>query len=397
MKQVVKMTIIICVLFIMGVAWVFWLQKSPNLPFSSQNPDENGVKALYLFYQKRGEKVQTWEEKYSDLPKGTGSTLYIAHPTKSLPDESEIQKLNAWMKRGNQVVLISLGHSEWTKAFQFTTQVCSDEEKVKAIATDRSQKWLADMYTLEWPHQECVANLGDSDRIIALNAQDEPLIVKRDVGDGRILYVPEPYFIQNEALDHVDHIAFFLWVVTDWNRTIYFDETIHSFFGELAERDENYASDGNGEDLTSENNAIQTPSWLSFILFLDAQVWFVIIQACILIILWFYAKGKRFSRPRYEKVKLSRDAMEYVEGLAHRYQKSNLRNDIVRTAFNQLNEQLNGLDSEGIREKYGSSDYDTYQKLSSKVNEISKFTKPISQSEMLAILQTIDRLRKEHA
>jgi hypothetical protein len=318
-----------------GLVWFEWATISEKLPWSSQNPEPTGVKALSEFLSERGIPAKPWENDDQNLPPGTGNTLMMVNPQTKKPDSVQIRSLSRWMSEGNQVVLWSSPDSDWSKALQFSGQSCQVSEEYVKVNPQFHQEWLDEVQFLNWKNSKCIAP-GKGIIPVLKDDQSHVLVAFKRVGQGRIVYVPDPALISNQNIDKADHIALLLWMVSKpFQEAVWFDETIHPLFGKWEQ-----PSKQANEPPPIQDDSISEPSAGTFLAALGMNGGFVLLQIVLFMLLWLFARGKRFASPRMELVTEKRDSLEYIHALARLYRRSNLRIEALLYMKEQLHLEI---------------------------------------------------------
>ncbi|MBA4496383.1 DUF4350 domain-containing protein [Paenactinomyces guangxiensis] len=391
--------VIVCGLIAISLSkWVSFPSKKP---YSAQNPKELGVKALYLLFEKRGKKVGLWESEYEQLPSEKQDTLIVISPSES-PSPSDLQSLTKWIEKGNQLVLWASIDSKWVKAFQFNGVPCytsAEPRRVRAVVDD---PWLKEIKELDWPSQECAVS-SNKDKKILLDEENHTLVVKRKVGNGSIIYIPDVSLVTNLRIDKADHLALPLAFVENRPGKIWFDETIHSWSAKPINPPSSSPNSSSQQESAEPELPEISPSFFSL---LNSDGWFILLQLVIFIVFWLYAKGKRFAAPRFESVKETRDGLEYVEAMARWYHRSGIRKETLLSQHNGLREHIlqtfhlpKDISEESLLqhiEQFMGNEYrQTYQNLSKIIAQVVFSKKRISHAVFVEWSVTIAQLRRE--
>jgi hypothetical protein len=152
------------------------------------------------------------------------------------------------------------------------------------------------------------------------------------VGKGRILYVPDVTLIENQNVDKADHLSLLLWMISDFKKAVWFDETVHSWLAGSSQPPDNPKQMDNG--------GIHEPSVGDFFSLIRVNGWFVLIQLGLFVFLWLFARGKRFAAPRREGVKEKRNALEYIEAMARWYQRLKLEKELLLHMHDSLRKEI---------------------------------------------------------
>jgi hypothetical protein len=302
---------------------------SRHVPFSVESPDRLGTKALFSLYQKRGVKATTWDGNEDSLPDTGGNTLHIIFPMNKPPSATEREKLLAWVGKGNRIVLWAPLESNWPEAFGFRSNPCPGPI-MRPVHTKSMDPWLKQMALVKWTSQQCVSP-GRQDRPLLTDQNNDPLVVSRQQGSGQIIYIPDPFLITNQNLDQADDFALPLSFAEEKSGTVLFDESVHPWPPQPVNGPQPSAQSAGGD---------KEPGMPTLFELLAHDGWFVFLQLVLLIILWLYARGKRFGAPRLEKVVKKRDALEYAEAMARWYRHARIRKETLLQMYGQLRQEL---------------------------------------------------------
>lgn len=256
----------------------------------------------------------------------------IIHPQEKAPDQEKINQIRQWVERGNRVVLWAPVESDWTKAFQFHGFACleSVEKQVISMVTD---PWLSEIKRVSWASGGCVRKEPHQENVL-VNHQFYSLMVKQKLGQGEIYYIPETEMLMNSQIHAHDNLYLPI-AVAEWTKgRIWFDETVHPW-------PPNMGSDSNPSAEPNSDHEREEPTQLPTVFDLfTLEIWVILFQILLLIFLYLYAKGKRFSAPRFESKTEKRDAMEYIEAMATWYQRAELRKEVLKESRQRLTREL---------------------------------------------------------
>lgn len=399
MKQSKTWLIITAViLFCLLVAYALsqWFSIPSKVPYSGENPKETGVKALYLLFEKRGKEVDVWESSYHELPESSQDTLFVIAPQTDAPSQDEVQKIENWVKKGNQLILLSPTESPWTKAFRFSGKPC-EYSGTRSAVSPTNDPWLSQLQQIDWSTDQCIALDEQTEPYII--DEDDTLVATKKLGEGRILYSPDVEFVTNQKIDQEDHIAIPLSFVEEKSGTIWFDETVHPWPPRLLNPPANAYADsmeGRGE----------RESEKSFFSLLRSDGWFFLLQVLIFVVLFLYARGKRFAAPRFEKVEEQRNALEYVDAMARWYHRSRLRKETLLVQHHELQQHIletfqlpKNISEQALHqhlEHYlGESYRQTYEELAKAIVSTVYSKRKISHASFIEWSVTMTQLRRE--
>ena|GEM_PF-3568361 len=372
------------------------MPKQNPSSFSAENSKPDGTKALYRFYQVRGYQVKLWKQNYRKLPSTSGDLLMIIGPQAKAPNEQEIKALYDWVRRGNKVVLWSPMESEWTKRFQFEGMSCLKKYKRQVYSSEKS-KWFQRTKIINWPTGQCVLPASDHQDVL-VDEENYSLMIKKMLGKGEIYYTPETEILINQQIDQEDHMQFSLAIADKASGTIWFDESVHP-----GPQSHNQA--GNNGFSNKSETSIHKKDPPSIFAYLNLDVWLVLIQILLCVLLYLYLKGKRFAAPRREWKKEKRNSLEYVEAMARWYQRSNMRKEVydhfrlrlekeLMEALQIPKHQFSQVGFEKINHFLGKDYQMRYKKWATPV-ALEKGSKRLSLSLFLQATLEVLRLRKE--
>lgn len=316
----------------------------------------------------------------------------IVGPQVESPNQQTYQVLMDWVRKGNKVVLWSPVESDWTNRFGFEGVSCPESNKKQVLSLEKGV-WFQRTKRINWPSGQCVLpELTHED--VLIDSQYHSLMVKKRVGQGEVYYTPETEILINNQIHREDHMQLLLGIVEGISGTIWFDESVHPWPPRLQPNLHNQESDFSEEEF-------QPPPTIFEFLNLDG--WMVLLQLILVLFLFLYRKGKRFSKPRGEWKQRKRNALEYVEAMARWYDRPDLRNELLKQLSKKLKGELfqtlrisNHYSEQFVLEKveqYLGREYQSrYKKI---VSETANWNHKTSSSLFLKSMIEIQRLRKE--
>lgn len=324
---------IVCIGLLIGFAAMLASQQTSNhkAPLSAENPEPEGIKALYRFYEVRGYKVGLWKRDYQQLPNSSGDLLMIVGPQAEVPNEQDYQALMNWIRKGNKVILWAPSESDWTERFQFQGMSCPQSMKRRVFSIE-SSVWFQRTKQINWPSGQCVLPTIEHEDVL-VDHQSYTLMIKKKMGKGEIYYTPETEILMNHQIDQEDHMQLLLAIAERSSNMIWFDESVHPWPPRLQS---NFQT--NQSTHSSDESSVDPPPTVFDLLNRDG--WLILIQILLLVFLFFYMKGKRFASPRNEWKQKKRNSFEYVEALARWYHRSNLRKEVFDEFRKRLREEL---------------------------------------------------------
>ncbi|SFJ50010.1 DUF4350 domain-containing protein [Thermoflavimicrobium dichotomicum] len=363
------------------------LHPRNNQPYSTENPKPDGLKALYLLYQKREIQVDLWRSPYTELPDSSNQeTLFIIDPQVDAPKGEQLQSLLRWVEKGNRIVLWEPKDSEWLQTFQFELEDCLSEGLVREVVAKEGNPWLKQMTRLQWPGA-CIAPYKNTEPVLE-DRDGHILIAKRTVGKGSIYFIPESLLITNNNIDKADHVA--LPLAWTQNGKVWLDQTVHPLF-DVSSPEEPAPSAGQ-----------PSPNFFSM---LKEDGFLILLQILLVLLGWLYARGKRFAAPRYEMVQEERNALEYVEAMAKWYtrakvwkeallaQQATLRREVIETLHLPV-QTTDDILYQRVEQYMGSSFRQRYEHLAERIRQ-AQTQKRISPDVFVKWSIEMDQLRKE--
>lgn len=148
-----RRSIVFGMLALAGVLVALGLLSRPqtNRP-TVESPRPAGLRALYLYLERRGAPVEIWKRSSTELGRAQRGTLVVAAPFTVGYSDEETAALNAWVSRGNRLVLLVSSARPWLgddalhEALGLVTERESDEAPLSWAAW---QRWAKDPVVLE--------------------------------------------------------------------------------------------------------------------------------------------------------------------------------------------------------------------------------------------------------
>ncbi|WP_026567407.1 DUF4350 domain-containing protein [Bacillus sp. UNC41MFS5] len=241
--------------------------------YESESPAPNGVKAFYT-YTKKENKGKLWRHSPDLLSSGLDQQLLIMVEPSISFEKEEIKAYINYMKAGNTILLLQTNPQGM---FDIKTTATNSSESLR-VNTQDGTSFRAQVNT----NLRLQSRKGDR---VLLSDQDGPIAVKRSIGKGQLIVGITPEWMTNGNLLKKDHLPLLLYLFNqEKSDSLLFDEYIHG-----------------------EENASSV--WNVY------PMWFLVlvIQMILLLILWLWAKGKRFGPifvPREESVRFSDEGLK---------------------------------------------------------------------------------------
>lgn len=247
---------------IVVLSWI--LPSSTYPPYSTYSTAANGHKALYMLLEKLEFEVNRIHKLIPTEGQGT-MILFGSHNM----TKGEATKLRQWVKRGNQLVLVTDQANPLTEEFNIDWDqgVLSGKQTVRS-----THPLLKDVFQVELSQAgvlERKAGLGEKDKsIVDLGSADEFLWIIQE-GGGQVVVVTDTRVFTNRQLAKADNLILLLNILRNQpSKQIWFNELV------------------NGMSKTEmARKSMAGPLGL------------VLVQLAIAVLVLFYYLGKRFGRP----------------------------------------------------------------------------------------------------
>lgn len=105
-------------------------------PLSTET-NVSGLLALKRWLEGEGARVETLEDDWTALPKGTGHVLLAHSPTRRFVSAAERRALHAWVRSGNRLVQVDFGNEEFAPS-RISSLARLLEEAPGLVLEDRS-------------------------------------------------------------------------------------------------------------------------------------------------------------------------------------------------------------------------------------------------------------------
>ena len=329
-------------------------EKTPDIEFSPNrstfNAGATGTQAFYTLLSETGRKVVRWQEPPAALltAKANKPAVFVVIGTiKRQFTQPEIEELLRWVSDGGRLVLIDRDPptelvtttENWKISFSPVqlAQVDPSEQKqmigetaavkpiqpsvftqsVNAIQPSR----FAASIDFERVSADDIESAGELAPVVHFAAGEKNLVVDAPLGNGRVVYLADPYVVSNGGIELVDNAQLAINLVAAGAGMVAFDEYHHG-----------YGNDGN--------------RLLQF--FAGTPVIAIFLQAGILIAFVFFSQSRRFARPvpEVEPDRLSK--LEYVAAMAELQARTNAYDLAIENIYHEFRRRITrffGLDN----------------------------------------------------
>ena len=257
-------------LFTFFIFLLFEEEPAEYPPYVSDSPAPMGTKAFYRFLEEEYPNVERLESMSRSLPTNEKNGLLIMIEPPLFSEQAAQEAYQSYVEAGNTIVLLKRNPDGM---FNLNTTFAKAINE-QAIILDGIGNYQARVQS----SNRLVAK--ETDEVLLMDESDEPIAVKRTIGDGTLLVMTEPDWLTNQLILEHDHLAIVLSLI-DFSAysSIKFDAYTYGTAGSLS--------------------AISVyPKWLLV----------AILQILILTVLWLGLKGKRFGpviEPREATVRFS--------------------------------------------------------------------------------------------
>jgi hypothetical protein len=214
---------IVFVLLIVGVAF-FGGEPGEKVDVpSSYSTASGGAKAAYLVLTESGYRVQRWERRIIDLPKG--ATLVLADPQEA-PTRDEREALRNFLWDGGRIVATGMFAGTFLPENESVPDMllAMTWKKVSAVAPSaitRAAPEITMAPQARWPsYSQAYALYGDGDEVV---------VEKYPYGRGDVLWWAAATPLTNAGLKEPGNLEFLLACLGDTKAPILWDEYIHGY------------------------------------------------------------------------------------------------------------------------------------------------------------------------
>jgi hypothetical protein len=323
---------------------------------SSYNAGPTGVRAFYQLLEDSGARVSRWRESYTQLSDhADGASLIAVGPfaADSWWTPSETRALRSWVSSGGQLLLISRNPSEefgdrmlrstsladnddWGKSPEELIDPEGDKLIQQPTALTRGTKDLAlsrlatrlkieplpltPTATPTPNATEIIEELEDENKLAApvihLGDSKGAVLADFDYGDGRVIFLSDPFIVANNGIARGSNLTLALNLVNALSaegRQIYFDEAHHGY------------------------RETRNPL---FVYFRGTPVLWVLGQVLLIALLIAYTAGRRFARPLPLAPVDRHSPLEFVGSMANLQQLARARDLALENIYPRFRAQL---------------------------------------------------------
>jgi hypothetical protein len=370
MKPLSKIRAWMWLIILLSLFLVFsYLSYSPKPQYYpdyvTNSPSPTGVKAFYTYIEK--EKAgERWNHTPELLKATVDRQLLVMVEPSFIPEKAEMNAYIRFMKAGNTIVLLQ---NNPQGMFDVKTGSVEPNKEMK-IYTQEHTSYHAEI-------DSAVRLQTEKEDQVLLSDQAGPIAVKKSFGKGHLIVAVTPEWMTNDSLLKKDHLPLLFYLLNEEEaNTILFDEYIHG-----------------GENASTFWNVY--PMW--FLL--------LVLEGILLMVLWLWAKGKRFGpifEPREASIRFSDEGIHalaawYLRG--KRYHDSiKIQADYIKLVLKETwqipyNREWKDLSSTFEKKWTGLSAYEINSFLTGLVTILEK--EKITKQEYLLWSKKLDELRRE--
>jgi hypothetical protein len=325
---------------------------------SSYNAGPTGARAFYQLLEDSGARVSRWRESYDQLSAhAAGASLIVIGPfmADSWLNPSETRALRRWVSSGGQLLLISRNPSEefgdrmlrsasvakdgdWEKSPENLVDPESNQLIQQPTALTRGTKDLAlsrlatrlkiepspltptPTATPTPKATEIIEVLEDENKLAApvihLGDSKGAVLADFDYGDGRVIFLSDPFIVANNGIARGSNLTLALNLVNALSaegRQVYFDEAHHGY------------------------RETRNPL---FVYFRGTPFLWVLGQGLLIALLIAYTAGRRFARPLPLAPVDRHSPLEFVGSMANLQQLARARDLALENIYPRFRAQL---------------------------------------------------------
>ncbi|RXZ76674.1 DUF4350 domain-containing protein [Paenibacillaceae bacterium] len=222
-------------------------------PYVSSSAAPDGVKALYTLLQEKKLPASQWKKPWRALPGTANQTMVVIEPHNV--SDQEMEEMDAWVKRGNHLLLFSSNPYYWDHVLlEYREKPSRDNSTVKADdgtqPEDMGNEQIGEPEPVRVPAPVAVTDLLRPDNDAPLSALVETRIrIKEEhgieplltdelgiiaaqfaAGDGSISVFLTPEWTRNDQIAQHAHFEL-IWPYLQQNNggALWFDEYHHGF------------------------------------------------------------------------------------------------------------------------------------------------------------------------
>lgn len=266
---------------------------------STYGEQSGSLSVIYQLLDERGDLLR-FDRPPGELPEGVDRL--VAWEVGSVPEE-DWQELLDWVEQGHTLIVGGeLEEGPITKERTGTSLALASAVHPALVGVSQVKTDLI-WYELDRP------------ALILLESDGKPVLVSEPHGKGQIVWSADYRWLTNERIAEANNLELALGLLRPQpGQTVAFDEYHHGY--SAAER------------------------WWQI---LRGPLQLFLLQLGAALLLFFWAAGRRFGRPRPEPILPARAAVEYVGAMSHLYRRSRAKGLVMRALYGALLRSLGGL------------------------------------------------------
>jgi hypothetical protein len=286
--------------------------ETPAIPLSSQSSHSNGARALLLWLESLGYRVEQLDAEPYAVPEGLAALLVLL-PTESF-DREAVEQVAEWVEAGGRLVVVASPETRrLLERFDLVVRFAgSRSDEATAVQPVLLHPTVGRVRVEAWDRLEGREGLAPW-----LAAGDRVVAGSRTYGQGQVVVLTAPYPLSNEGLASAESAALALNLVAGLapGARIAFDEYHHGVVRASATR--------------SLWRLLLTHYWGWAILYAVAVGY-----------LYLWLRGRRFGPPLTPVAAPRRSVSEYVASLASLYRRAGQRAYVADRLADQLKREL---------------------------------------------------------
>lgn len=195
---------------------------------SSYKGSPYGTLAYYRLLEESGHAVARYEEPYTELEESSVATLLVVVPhPEHQPSAEEFEALESWVLGGGRLVVVDREISLPFVGTQVRTGDRIEGEAKPAIPSTLTRG----VRDLDLSRFATTVSESSQAATVHFAASNGPLLIEMAHGAGSMLFLSEPYLLQNNGIAAADNLALALNLAEgpDEPGTIAFDEYHHGY------------------------------------------------------------------------------------------------------------------------------------------------------------------------
>jgi hypothetical protein len=289
-------------------------RRQPGPP-STYNPASAGYKALYLWLESIGAPAKRWESPFTELPR-EAEVLLMLSPRLG-PEPGELEALEAWVRRGGTLILVSWPLNAFAKEFGFETKMSFQDQKEEGQPPSfQPGPYIRGRRTIMSKLHPGIDSTRPEAIVHARDAMGN-LIMAVEEGKGRVIMVADPSLFSNVHLREVDHARLALdLLLTHLGKGLLLIDEYHQGYGRVT-------------------------SVAAYVFQSEALV--PLLQVLILVFFLLAVAGRRFGPARPLARETERSSMEYVRAMARLFQRVRARRLALESLLRWFDEETRRL------------------------------------------------------